>query len=71
MISNSDNYKSHCASLPERTSHLKMSGLDEILLRAVPCELADNGTVAGQHILEQDKPFQPLDSRFLHPLTFC
>ena len=49
---------------------LRVSGLDEILLRVVPCELADNGEIAGQHILEQDKPFQPLDSGFLHPLTF-
>ena len=50
---------------------LRVNGLDEILLRAVPCKLADNGAVTGQHILEQDKPFQPLDSGFLHPLSFC
>ena len=49
---------------------LRVSGLDEILLRVVPCELADNGEITGQHILEQDKPFQPLDSGFLHPLIF-
>ena len=48
-----------------------VSGSDEILLRVVLCELVDNGATAGQHILEQDKPFQPLDNRFLHPLTFC
>ena len=49
---------------------LRVSGSNEILLRVVPCELADNGAVAGQHILEQDKPFQPLDSRFPHSLIF-
>ena len=48
----------------------RVNGLDEILLRAVLCKLVDNDTVAGQHILEQDKPFQPLNSGFLHPLIF-
>jgi len=47
-----------------------VNGLDEILLTTVPCELVDNGAIAGQHILEQDKPFQPSNSGFLHPLTF-
>ena len=49
---------------------LRVNGLDEILLRAVLCELVDNDTVARQYILEQDKPFQPLDNGFLHPLIF-
>ena len=50
---------------------LRVSGSNEILLRVVPCELVDNGATVGQHILEQDKPFQPLDNEFLRPLTFC
>ena len=35
----------------------RVSGLDEILLRVVSCELANNDTAARQYILEQDKPF--------------
>ena len=42
----------------------RVSGSDEILLRVVLCELQDNDAVVGQHILEQDKPFQPLDNGF-------
>ena len=43
---------------------LRVSGSDEILLRAASCELADNDATTRHHILEQDKLFQPLDSGF-------
>ena len=48
----------------------RVNGLDEILLRVVSYKLVDNDVVVGQHIVEQDKPFQPLNSEFLHPLIF-
>ena len=48
----------------------RVNGLDEILLRAVSYELVDNDAVTGQYILEQDKPFQPLNNEFLHPSIF-
>jgi len=35
----------------------RVSGSDEILVRAIPCELADSDATIGQYILEQDKPF--------------
>ena len=48
----------------------RVNGLDEILLRAVSYELVDNDAVTGQYILEQDKPFRPLNNEFLHPSIF-